>query len=363
MKMRRRGLFPGVRCLAIAAGLLLAGAAMAQRQIVVTEHTQAAIQAALDALGGPGTVLLTSGRYQVDGTLRIRNDGVTLQGSGMNQTVLFRVVDGTNTALVRATGLSGVRITGIRFKGASNRDPVQGELSNGREVGVLLEDAADFRVDNSFFTHTGFAGVRTNGSSTGVVDHCVFEDQYKPLVGTDGYGVVVYGIDALEGEPFGSGRATFIEDSSFSLCRHAVAANKGARYVFRYNYVAQNEIAHAVDAHGTEYGSTVGTEWIDVNNNIIEDPIYRGYAVRIRGGMGVVWSNTFIGYNEGVELTQDTEQPTGPVYIWDDYIFPETSPMVRARGTMGTPIYYLSPAPDYVSYPYPHPLIPTGAGR
>ena len=126
--------------------------------------------------------------------------------------------------------------------------------------------------------------------------------------------------------------------------------------------VAQNEIAHAVDAHGTE-SSTVGTEWIDVNNNIIEDPIYRGYAVRIRGGMGLVWSNTFIGYNEGVELTQDTDQPTGPVYIWDDYIFPETSPMVRARGTMGTPIYYLSPAPDYVPYPYPHPLIPAGAGR
>jgi hypothetical protein len=228
-------------------------------------------------------------------------------------------------------------------------------------VGVLLENAADFRVDNCSFTHTGFAGVRTNGASWGVVDHSTFDDQYKPRVGTDGYGVVVYGIDALEGEPFGSGRATFVEDSSFSLCRHAVASNKGARYVFRYNYVALNEIAHAADSHGHEYGSTVGTEWIDVNNNLIEDPIYRGYAVRIRGGMGLVWSNAFIGYNQGIELTQDTDQETGPVYIWDNTLLPDTSPMVRARGTMGTPTYSLSPPSDYVPYPYPHPL--AGARR
>jgi hypothetical protein len=341
----------------VAAILSLAGAAKAQTVIVVTDQTQAGIQAALNALRGPGTVMLPPGRYQIDGTLMIRNDGVTLQGSGADQTVLFRVVDGTNTAMVRSTGHAQVRVTGIRFEGVSVRDPDRGELSNGREVGVLLENAVDFRVDNSFFTHTGFAGVRTNGASSGVVDHCTFEDQYKPAVGTDGYGVVVYGIDALEGEPFGSGRATFIEDSSFSLCRHAVAANKGARYVFRYNYVAQNEIAHAVDAHGTEYGSLVGTEWIDVHDNLIEDPIYRGYAVRIRGGMGVIWNNTFIGYDQGIELTQDTPEPTGPVYIWDDQISPDTSPMVRARGGA---IYALSPPDGYVPYPYPHPLAAGG---
>src|SRR5262249_49963767 len=131
---------------------------------------------------------------------------------------------------------------------------------------------------------------------------------------------------------------------------HAVAANKGARYVFRYNFVAQNEIAHAVDAHGTE-SSTVGTEWIDVNNNFIEDPIYRGYAVRIRGGMGVVWSNKFIGYDLGIRLTQDTPQPTGPVYIWDNYLSPEGNPMVRGEGAL------LSPPNNYVPYPYPHPLV------
>jgi hypothetical protein len=359
--MTKKGLLSRM-CLAVPVSLLLASVATAQTEITVTEQTQAAIQTALNRLGGPGTVILPPGRYQVDGTLRVRTDGVTLQGAGADQTVLYRLLDGTNTAMVRSTGNANVRITGIRFEGVSNVDPNLGELSTGREVGVLLENAADFRVDNCSFTHTGFAGVRTNGASWGVVDHSTFDDQYKPRVGTDGYGVVVYGIDALEGEPFGSGRATFVEDSSFSLCRHAVASNKGARYVFRYNYVALNEIAHAADSHGHEYGSTVGTEWIDVNNNLIEDPIYRGYAVRIRGGMGLVWSNAFIGYNQGIELTQDTDQETGPVYIWDNTLLPDTSPMVRARGTMGTPTYSLSPPSDYVPYPYPHPLA-AGARR
>ena len=34
------------------------------------------------------------------------------------------------------------------------------------------------------------------------LDHCTFEDQFKSTVNTDGYGVVVYGTDVLEGLPF-----------------------------------------------------------------------------------------------------------------------------------------------------------------
>ena len=332
--------------------LLLAEAASAQTEIVVDQPTQTAVQAALDRR--PDIVTLPAGRYQIDGTLRVRNDGLTLRGWGADQTVLFRMVDGTNTAMVRSTGFAGVRVTGIRFEGVSVLDDDLHQLSNGQEVGITFDDALDFRVDNCFFTHTGFAGVRTNGASSGVVDHCTFEDQYKPMVGTDGYGVAVYGIDALEGEPFGSGRATFIEDSSFRLCRHAVAANKGARYVFRQNYVAQNEIAHAIDAHGTEYLSTVGTEWIDAYNNLFEDPIYTGYAVRIRGGKGLIWNNTFVGYSLGIRLTQATSEETGPVYIWDNALVPDTTPIVRADDGS---TYVLSPPDGYVPFPYPHPLV------
>ena len=353
--MSKSNLLSRVNSLAISASLLLASVAMAQTEITVVEQSQEAIQAALDALGGPGTVFVPAGRYQVDGTLIIRNDEVTLQGSG-DDTVLFRSIDESITPMVASVGHRQVRITRIRFEGFSNIDPNRGQLSNGREVGVHMGDAVDFRVDNCSFTRTGRSGVWTSGASSGVVDHCTFEDLFNPVVNNLGYGIEAGGINSLEGEPFGSGRATFVEDSSFRLCRHAIASNRGARYVFRYNYVAQNEMAHAVDAHGHEFGSDAGTEWIDVHDNVIEDPIYRGYAVRIRGGMGLVWRNAFIGYNLGIELTQDTDQPTGPVYIWDNSIDPDTSPMVRARGTMGTPVFFLTPPDDYVPFPYPHPL-------
>ncbi len=185
-----------------------------------------------------------------------------------------------------------------------------------------MDNTVDFRVDHCFFTRTGRSGVWTSHASSGVVDHCEFADLYKTTVANLGYGVEIGGIDILEGEPFGSARGIFIEDSSFRLCRHAVASNRGARYVFRNNYVAQNQIAHAVDAHGTEFGSAVGTEWVDVHDNPIEAPIFTRYAVRIRGGQGLVWNNMFIGYDQGIELTQDTPQVTGPVYIWQNSIAP-----------------------------------------
>src|SRR5260370_22193897 len=106
--MRKSNLLSKVWCLADPVGLLLASMASA-REITVTEQTQAAIQTALNRLGGPGTVILPPGRYQIDGTLRVRTDGVTLQGAGGDQTVLYRLLDGTNTSMGRSTGNANLR--------------------------------------------------------------------------------------------------------------------------------------------------------------------------------------------------------------------------------------------------------------
>lgn len=321
--------------------------AIAGRVITVTDQTQDAIQRALYELGGPGTVVVPPGSYAIEGTLQIPNDEVTLLGPGPDPTLFSRSTEATNTSMIRVRGFQRVRISGIQFEGPSSPD------STGTEVGILLENAASFRIDHCSFSHLGFAGVRTNGSSSGVVDHCGFREMYRPRVGTDGYGVAVFGNDVLEGLPFGTDQATFIEDSTFVQCRHAVASNRGARYVFRFNNVAQNDIAHAVDAHGTESGSRVGTEWVDVHDNTIAQPLFQRYAVRIRGGAGVIWNNHFFDYGQGIELTQDTLEPTGPVYIWGNEIDPASSPMVRARGGS---VYYPDMPKGYTPYPYPHPL-------
>src|SRR5262249_30990681 len=108
--------------LVLSFGLLAPAIGGGQTIIVVEDQTQEAIQAALDALGGRCTVILPAGRYPVDGTLTIRGDGVTLQGSG-DDSVLFRTLDGTTTAMVVSSRRQQVRITSIRFEGFSNFDP------------------------------------------------------------------------------------------------------------------------------------------------------------------------------------------------------------------------------------------------
>src|SRR5258708_7732087 len=130
--------------------LSFASVAAADPVVVVGDETRAAIQDALDALGGPGTVIIPPGRYRIeeDATLLIRNDGVTLQGSGTDQTVLYRDVDTANTVMVRASGRQQVRVTGIRFEGVTSPD------SAGTEVGVQMNNTVDFRVDHCFFTRT-----------------------------------------------------------------------------------------------------------------------------------------------------------------------------------------------------------------
>jgi polygalacturonase len=80
--MSKNNLLSRVKRLAISASLVLASVGMAQTEITVVGQSQESIQAALDALGGRGTVFVPAGRYQIDGTLIIRNDEVTLQGVG-----------------------------------------------------------------------------------------------------------------------------------------------------------------------------------------------------------------------------------------------------------------------------------------
>src|SRR5260370_39504656 len=152
--------------------LLLAAVAASADVIVVQEQTQAAIQTALNRVQPPGTVVLPPGRYPLDVRdaqgrlvpLRVRNSDITLQGAGMDQTVVFRAAaddDPGMIGMVRSTGFARMRISGIRFEGVSIVDPNGQETSVGREIGVYLEKSADFLVDNCFFTHTGFSGVRT----------------------------------------------------------------------------------------------------------------------------------------------------------------------------------------------------------
>ncbi len=354
--------------------------------VFATDGTAPAITTALAALGdGGGVVVIPPGEWawEADEEVRVSTSNVTLLGVGADQTLLYRSSSRDNVAFFRVREAHDVRVSGLRFKG------IDAEGNADKDYGVFLHDAMDFRVDHCTFSYLGFAGVRTLGASRGVVDHCQFSRHYKPPVGSYGYGVAVYGSNEYSDEPFGSGEATFVEDSEMALCRHAVASNKAGRYVFRHNRVTASTKAHAIDAHGQEFSSdgSLGTEWIVVHDNVAEDPDMgntdspRKYAVRIRGGKALVFDNTFADVHEGVRVDEFTPQDTGPVHVWGNTLVDDPNPRrlpsycmrIRARDDQlcarkvgpakrkapadGVPEFSEEAPAGYTPYPYPHPLV------
>ncbi len=262
---------------------------------------------------------------------------------------------------------AGTRISGIGFVGVKNtRD-------KGNDAGVQLSNCANFRVDNCFFEGLGYAGVNVRGASRGVVEGCVFVDIYKRGINNLGYGVVVYGTNDWVSDPgLGTDRATFVEDCTFIGCRHAIASNGGAHYVFRHNKVWQNVVSTAVDAHGLAYGSKRGTQCVEIYRNMIGDPVRDWCGIGIRGGGGVIFENEIRGYDRPIQLVIEWGTPGGlknkyPVrdqvqnlWIWDNraddgptapIVFDESYQMIREGRD-----YFTDRKPGYVSYPYPHPL-------
>ena len=327
-----------------------APAAQATVILVVPSGEQAELQAAVDAAAGltePAVIVLGPGAWELFGTVTIGVSHLTILGAGPERTLLFR--DHEDAApFFRIQDAVGVRVSGIALRGSTA--PASATL----EVGIRVGNSIDFRIDHCRFTFLGNSGIMTQGDTRGVIDHSTFDDIFKNAIANYGYGVSIYGVGLMEGEPFGSARATFIEDSVLAGCRHATASNNGARYVLRHSLVTANEYSHAIDAHGDEYNSTdAGTEWIDVHHVHVENPVYTNSAVRIRGGMGLIWSNEISGYTVAVGLTENTPQETGPVYVWDNTLSAGTTPVSTGAGSEAV----LAAPAGYVPYRYPHPLV------
>jgi serine/threonine-protein kinase len=350
-----------------------------RRVVSVPEPTAAAVQGAIERAGSGAIVVLPAGRIAIDQPLVVHGDDVLLVGAGAGSLEPGSTADASATVLLatpsdgsrrrpllRVVGGHRVEVSGIRLEGIASDD------SKDVDAGVEVEDAEDFRVDHCYFTHLTFGGVRVSGVSRGLVDHCTFYAEYKASATVDGYGVVVYGTNALGGVPLGTPApdgvppATVVEDSRFALCRHAIASTGGARYVFRHNTMSEL-VSYAVTADHAEHGVSVGAEWIDVSENTIEQtehraPYHDGWAVRVRAGQAAIWGNTFRGYRTGVVLSQPTSQACGPVYVWGNLLDPPSATMVVAeRAANGaSPSFTSAPPPGYRAPAYPHPLAAAG---
>ena len=337
--------------------------------------TSADLRALLRTTAQESVVHIPAGCYEVTGSITIP-DGTVVAGAGMDKTILYR--DPSNSSgqgepIFSASGAQrgATHVSGIAFVGVRNTNDA------GEDSAIILRDRQDFRVDHCYFEGFGWAAVRVEGASHGVIDHSIFVDNFKRAIDNLGYGVAVYGVNKWAEDPqAGSAEALFVEDSVFSGCRHAIAASGGAHYVFRYNSVRGNVEACSVDAHGPGFGWPHGTRYVEIYGNTLEDPVHKQCGIGIRGGDGVIFRNRLRGFTRPIVLILEWGTPEDlrasypakdqvrDLWIWHNEILDGSlSPEVDAEATGFIELgrdYYTEPKPGYEPYPYPHPLATGG---
>lgn len=342
------------------------------------------IQAAVDAVAaaGGGTVYVPEGDWEFNHLSMHGVDiigGVNVIGAGKDVTILRQTqlrepstasmsmffVDGTNE---RQT-----RISGFTFIGYINDEDPENILYSIKAV--IFYKCKDFRLDhckfidfNHFSVYTSCYTSVPHGYNRGVIDHCDIDCPYKDRATvwtTWSYGIGVNGpgredtwnedINFYLGKYEESQWVVYIEDCTFSRCRHAIAGGAGAWYVVRHCKFTEPRPKNfgVIDVHGGGRGLEA------YDNLIIGAADYPGsQAFWIRGGGGTIFNNTIQGCGYGVMLSADPgiqeKYKVKDMYIWNN------------TQDGGTPLttgdyienvdYFLYEKPGYVPYPYPHPL-------
>lgn len=329
------------------------------------------VQQMINTASTDGVAHLPQGCFRITTTINMPTC-TRLVGAGADKTILYRDPESQYSQPIlqlRSTQSEAcaTQISGIAFLGVRNSN------DSGQDYGLKITSVRGFRLDHSYFEGFGFAAVRVEGDSSGVIDHAIFVDNFKQGIDNLGYGVVVYGAGQWKDDlQPGGAEAVFVENNLFVGNRHAIAASSGAYYVFRKNQVMHGVEACAIDAHGMGYGSAHGTQYVEIYRNTVIDPVYAECGIGTRGGAGVIFENMIQGYKNPILLilewgTPDKYKAEYPaldqvhdLYIWDNQInFGSSEPEVDETGIGFIELnrdYFTQSKPGYVSYIYPHPL-------
>lgn len=253
--------------------------------------SQSDVQTAIDSAVSGDIVVVPSGICAWTSPITIpHSKKITLQGAGMNNTIITRSSNGT----VLDLGRSGSRVTGFGFKN-----------------GGILVDGYDFRIDHcSMAFDTWYNGIVVQSRNiypakipTGVIDNCNFTNM-RVLVNGSNY--MLYENGAQHGLwasalNLGSAEAVYIENNIFTNGTNAVDGNYGGRYVFRYNTLNDTMI----EAHSVQGYNRAIRKWEIYNNTINQVSRSMWTPFFLRGGTGVVFNNTINGVWTSPTITLD----------------------------------------------------------
>ena len=221
-------------------------------------------------------------------------NGVSLQGAGSNVTVIIDEVPRANngvpliviTAMNQLTEVTQLQITA----GTTNT-----QYNYNGEISVSGDFPACWRIDHIFFNAPYGKAIISYGNPYAVVDHCFFVMRAEGVLNYgDGYG------DTNWATPpnYGGLNMVYVENCVFTNIVGAPAGvidgDQGGRIVFRNNVVLNDFWAN----HGSESSQRYRSmRLFEIYNNTFVDNNSFTWAIQLRGGTGVIWSNMATGYN------------------------------------------------------------------
>jgi hypothetical protein len=277
---------------------LAAGGAVRAAVVPAASGSFAHVSAAV-AIAAPGdTVLIPAGTNSWTSILSF--SGITLQGSGVGQTVIVDetppVGNGSPLLQLNANVNNVTRLTGIELRhGVTNALPFHNYIGAIQVYGQTPK----WRIDHCQFSYLTAKPIRVGDGSYGLIDHCNFLMNGMPNaieIFDTGYGDYSW----ARPEDFGSTNAVFIEDNTIYAADNftAVDVSNGGRVVVRHNTFS----GAFFNTHGTETSQRFrSARQVEVYQNSFTygggqqyNNFYTGCD--LRGGSAVVFSNSFTGY-------------------------------------------------------------------
>jgi hypothetical protein len=393
---------------------------------------QPLIQAAINGASNGDEIDLPTGLFCIHKTIEV-NKFISFRGAGMDKTILYRPAYLPDSALsadslkclfrftINSLTPSAIVVSDmcLRSKVPCVNTGDGGSLA--ADIGIQFVCCVDFVITRCRFENFGNAAVSVqhdDNTARGLIRKNEFSHNVKGPTGLGlGYGILVFGTNKqwVSSPRFGSDNFIFIEDNTFDVHRHAIAAGGCGLYVFRYNSITNNNIGpnsgQAIDAHegrdvpGPNFFSTRAVEIY--NNQIINTTFMDGStiapggtakrlvenAILIRGGEALIHDNTiqgfrfaigimnFIvqgpqpypmqsqtGYASGVmygtdHTGSDFDYGDGDLFAWNNQFSPYVGRDSSSVFYNYQPEYFLLerdfhlyPKPNYQPYIYPHPL-------
>ncbi|HEY1789399.1 MAG TPA: hypothetical protein VGJ73_14665 [Verrucomicrobiae bacterium] len=285
--------------------LLIFGVSHSVNAAVVNANSDSLsdVQSAVNQANPGDTVNVPAGTATWTGTLTVNND-IQIIGAGVGRSTLVDNVPRGNGTLISWNTVSNgfCRLSGFSFNYLNT------SVAYGGTVGIGGYSHA-VRVDHCSFTNLYNCEIQIDGWVYGCIDHCVFYNQNNSGFPIEQYMDQYGGANNNYGDgswaapdSWGTTNALYIENCVFvgdnDVGSTAYDGYRGCRVVFRYNSCTNIIFG----THGTETGGRFRSiRSFEIYNNYFAwlsnspSSYLCPWMVYIRGGSGVVYSNTAYG--------------------------------------------------------------------